>query len=54
MTLYLIPPTAMGIASFALGEQPTLMVFMGAAMVLISVLALNLERRVVVIQGARI
>ncbi|VVO32492.1 DMT family transporter [Pseudomonas fluorescens] len=54
MTLYLIPPTAMGIASFALGEQPTLMVFMGSAIVLISVLALNLERRVVVIQGARI
>ena len=54
MTLYLIPPTAMGIASFALAEQPTLMVFMGSAIVLISVLALNLERRVVVIQGARI
>ena len=53
MTLYLIPPTAMGIASFVLAEQPTLMVFMGSAIVLISVLALNLERRVV-IQGARI
>jgi drug/metabolite transporter (DMT)-like permease len=54
MTLYLIPPTAMGIASFALAERPTLMVFMGSAIVLISVLALNLERRVVVIQRASV
>src|SRR3990167_4132622 len=45
MTLYLIPPTAMAIAAFALGEQPTLMVGIGAMVVLISVLALNLERR---------
>lgn len=45
MTLYLIPPTAMGIASFALGEQPTLMVVVGSVVVLVSVLALNLERR---------
>jgi drug/metabolite transporter (DMT)-like permease len=45
MTLYLIPPTAMAMAAFALGEQPTLMVGIGALVVLISVLALNLERR---------
>ncbi len=46
MTLYLIPPTAMGIASFALGERPTVMVVVGLVMVLASVLALNLERRI--------
>ena len=44
MTLYLIPPTAMGIASVGLGERPTLLVLAGSAVVLISVLALNLER----------
>lgn len=48
MTLYLIPPTAMAIASFALGERPTLMIIVGALVVLVSVLALNLERRPVV------
>jgi drug/metabolite transporter (DMT)-like permease len=48
MTLYLVPPMAMVIASFALGERPTLMVGVGAVVVLISVLALNLERRAVV------
>lgn len=48
MTLYLVPPTAMAIACVALGEQPTLMVAVGAVVVLISVLALNLERRPVV------
>ncbi|WP_448108632.1 DMT family transporter [Pseudomonas azerbaijanoccidentalis] len=52
MTLYLVPPMAMLIASFALGERPTLMVGVGAVVVLISVLALNLERRAV-IQVAR-
>ena len=46
MTLYLIPPAAMGIASIGLGEQPTLLVLVGSVVVLISVLALNLERRV--------
>jgi drug/metabolite transporter (DMT)-like permease len=51
MTLYLIPPTAMAIASFALGERPTLMIVAGALVVLVSVLALNLERRPVAIQG---
>ncbi|MET0849344.1 MAG: DMT family transporter [Pseudomonas sp.] len=49
MTLYLIPPTAMAIAAIALGEEPTLMVGAGAVVVLISVLALNLERRLTVI-----
>lgn len=45
MTLYLVPPTAMAIASVALGERPAMMVIVGAVVVLISVLALNLERR---------
>jgi drug/metabolite transporter (DMT)-like permease len=53
MTLYLVPPTAMAIASVTLGEQPTLMVAVGGVVVLISVLALNLERRPVV-QVARV
>lgn len=48
MTLYLVPPTAMAMASLALGERPTLMIIMGAMVVLVSVLALNLERRTVV------
>ncbi|MFJ3372275.1 DMT family transporter [Pseudomonas sp. NPDC086251] len=48
MTLYLVPPTAMAIASFALGERPTLMIVVGGLVVLVSVLALNLERRGVV------
>ncbi|MBV6826379.1 DMT family transporter [Pseudomonas sp. PD9R] len=54
MTLYLVPPTAMAIASVGLGEQPTLMVGVGALVVLISVLALNLERRVVVVRAASV
>ncbi|AWY40227.1 EamA family transporter [Pseudomonas putida] len=48
MTLYLVPPVAMVIASATLGERPTLMVAVGGVVVLISVLALNLERRPVV------
>jgi drug/metabolite transporter (DMT)-like permease len=52
MTLYLIPPTAMGIASIGLGERPPLMVLVGSVVVLISVLALNLERRIGVIRTA--
>ncbi|MVV50120.1 DMT family transporter [Pseudomonas sp. PB120] len=48
MTLYLVPPTAMAIASFALGEQTTVMIAVGGMVVLVSVLALNLERRVVI------
>lgn len=50
MTLYLVPPTAMAIASFALGERPTLMIVVGATVVLVSVLALNLKRRPVVVR----
>lgn len=45
MTLYLIPPTAMGIASVGLGERPTVVMLAGSAVVLVSVLALNLEGR---------
>ncbi|MGF6109955.1 DMT family transporter [Pseudomonas frederiksbergensis] len=52
MTLYLVPPTAMAIASVALGERPAMMVIVGAVVVLISVLALNLERRPVVARVA--
>ena len=54
MTLYLVPPTAMAIASVALGERPTVMIVMGAMVVLVSVLALNLERRWVVTRGAQV
>ncbi|CAI8890420.1 Drug/metabolite transporter (DMT)-like permease [Pseudomonas sp. IT-P12] len=52
MTLYLVPPTAMAMASVALGERPTLMIVGGALVVLISVLALNLERKPAVITDA--
>jgi len=45
MTLYLVPPTAMAMASVAWGERPTVMIVVGAMVVLVSVLALNLERR---------
>ena len=54
MTLYLIPPTAMGIALVGLGEQPTLLVLAGSVVVLISVLALNLERQIGLVRTARI
>lgn len=54
MTLYLVPPTAMAMASFALGERPTLMIVVGGIVVLLSVLALNLERRWVVIRAAEV
>lgn len=54
MTLYLVPPTAMAMASFALGERPTLMIVVGAMVVLVSVLALNLERRWLVIRVASV
>ena len=54
MTLYLIPPTAMGIASIGLGERPTLLVLAGSVVVLISVLALNLERQIGLVRTARI
>ena len=52
MTLYLVPPTAMAMASVALEERPTVMIVVGAMVVLVSVLALNLERRWVVIRRA--
>ncbi|CAI8926735.1 putative permease [Pseudomonas sp. IT-P44] len=52
MTLYLVPPTAMAIASFGLGERPTVMIVVGGTVVLVSVLALNLERRFVAIRVA--
>ncbi|MGE8153495.1 DMT family transporter [Pseudomonas vancouverensis] len=54
MTLYLTPPTAMVIASFILGERPTLMIVVGGLVVLTSVLALNLERRIFVAQAVRV
>ncbi|WP_434607836.1 DMT family transporter [Pseudomonas sp. R1-7] len=43
MALYLIPPTAMLMASMILAERPSAMVIVGAAIVLTSVLALNLD-----------
>lgn len=44
MSLYLTPPMAIAIASVLLGEMPSLMVIVGAIVVLSSVLALNLRR----------
>jgi drug/metabolite transporter (DMT)-like permease len=49
MTLYLVPPTAMLMASLVLGERPSLMVIAGAMIVVASVLALKLERGQLVI-----
>lgn len=49
MSLYLTPPMAIAIASAMLGELPSPMVIVGAVVVLISVLALNLRRERVVI-----
>ncbi|QAY82949.1 DMT family transporter [Pseudomonas arsenicoxydans] len=43
ISLYLIPPTAMLMASLVLSERPTTMVISGTVIVLTSVLALNLE-----------
>lgn len=43
MALYLIPPTAMLMASLVLAERPSVMVVVGAVIVLVSVFALNLE-----------
>ncbi|AUM69543.1 DMT family transporter [Pseudomonas fluorescens] len=43
MALYLIPPTAMLMASLVLAERPSMMVIVGAVIVLMSVLALRLE-----------
>ena len=44
MSLYLTPPMAIAIASVLLGEMPSVMVIVGAIVVLSSVLALNLRR----------
>lgn len=41
MALYLIPPTAMLMASLVLAERPSMMVVVGAVIVLMSVLALS-------------
>ena len=43
ISLYLIPPTAMLMASVALAERPSIMVISGMLIVLASVLALNLQ-----------
>ncbi|MFS2157190.1 DMT family transporter [Pseudomonas sp. Pseusp122] len=43
LALYLIPPTAMSMASIALAERPTLMVMAGTIIVLASVLVLTLS-----------
>jgi len=43
LALYLIPPTAMVMASWVLEERPSRMVMVGAVVVLMSVLALNFE-----------
>ncbi|MCW5220628.1 EamA family transporter [Verminephrobacter aporrectodeae subsp. tuberculatae] len=45
MALYLVPPTAMLMASMVLGEKTSPMVLLGAAIVIASVVALNFERR---------
>lgn len=51
MSLYLTPPMAIAIASVMLGELPSLMVIVGAVVVLMSVLALNLRREGMVFAG---
>lgn len=43
MSLYLVPPSAMLMASILLSERPSSMVVVGALIVLASVLALNLQ-----------
>lgn len=43
ISLYLIPPTAMLMASVVLAERPSIMVIVGMVIVLTSVLALNLQ-----------
>lgn len=49
MSLYLTPPMAIAIASVMLGELPSPMVIVGAVVVLVSVLALNLRREPVIV-----
>lgn len=43
IVLYLIPPTAMLMASIILGELPSLLVVLGASIVIASVLAMSME-----------
>lgn len=45
MALYLIPPVAMLLASLVLGEKTSVMVMVGGAIVIGSVLAMSMERR---------
>jgi drug/metabolite transporter (DMT)-like permease len=52
MSLYLTPPMAIAIASVMLGELPSPMVIVGAVVVLVSVLALNLRREKVGVLAA--
>lgn len=44
IALYLIPPTAMLMASVMLGERPSAWVLIGGGIVMLSVLAMNMER----------
>ncbi|WP_369919595.1 DMT family transporter [Marinomonas polaris] len=44
IVLYLIPPTAMVMASFILGELPSILVVLGGGIVILSVLAMSLEK----------
>ncbi|WP_417528316.1 DMT family transporter [Marinomonas shanghaiensis] len=44
VVLYLIPPTAMVMAAFILGESPSVLVLLGGGMVILSVLAMSLEK----------
>lgn len=44
IVLYLIPPTAMVMAAFILGESPSVLVLLGGGMVILSVLAMSLEK----------
>ncbi|MCW4631161.1 MULTISPECIES: DMT family transporter [Marinomonas] len=45
IVLYLIPPTAMLMAAFMLGELPSALVLLGGAIVILSVLTMSLEKR---------
>jgi drug/metabolite transporter (DMT)-like permease len=45
IVLYLIPPTAILMASFILGERPSLWVVLGGGVVLLSVMSMGLENQ---------